>query len=168
MKRWLPNTFSALRLVLIVPFVWIFFRNPRIDAFILAVMIMCTDAIDGALARKLHAESRTGAVLDSVADSLFVLSSWIVLYISDEISLTFFVLLFVPRLIVIIPRIIQRVRNGAWGVEHSIGDKIGGATNYAIILVLLYYPPLSFAAPLASLLLITNGAAALYSIRERI
>lgn len=69
MKR-LPNVISVLRiagsisLLFCDVFGWLF--------WIFYVLCGLSDMIDGWMARKLHAESKTGAVLDSVADIVFV------------------------------------------------------------------------------------------------
>lgn len=70
-KTQLPNCLTLLRmagsviLCLVPVFSWGFY----------GVYLLCgvTDMLDGALARRLQAESRTGEVLDSLADAFFVL-----------------------------------------------------------------------------------------------
>ena len=66
----LPNVISALR---IAGSIGLLFCDVRGWTFwTLYVLSGLSDIIDGWLARKLHAESKTGAVLDSVADIIFV------------------------------------------------------------------------------------------------
>ena len=68
--RYLPNAISLLRVAGSIGLLfcdvagWIFW----------ALYALCgiSDMVDGPLARKLQAESKTGAVLDSVADIVFV------------------------------------------------------------------------------------------------
>jgi phosphatidylglycerophosphate synthase len=72
-RRWLvvvPNGLSLLRLLLGLAFPWL---PPgwRLPVVLLAAL---TDLADGASSRLLHASSRLGAVLDPVADKVFVLS----------------------------------------------------------------------------------------------
>ena len=66
----IPNIISALR---ILGAICLLLFHPRSVAF-WVVYGLCgiSDMLDGYLARKLHAESRTGAGLDSVADICFV------------------------------------------------------------------------------------------------
>ena len=66
----LPNVISVLR---ITGSISLLFCNVKGWPF-WALYALCglSDMVDGWLARKLHAESKTGAVLDSVADILFV------------------------------------------------------------------------------------------------
>ena len=69
MTRW-PNVISALR---IAGSVGLLFCNVTGWPFwTLYALCGISDMIDGWLARKLHAETKTGAILDSVADLSFV------------------------------------------------------------------------------------------------
>lgn len=67
--RFVPNTLSTIRLflALLFPFVpeqlWIW----------LIIGSGCSDALDGWVARRWQVQSRSGAILDAVADKLFVL-----------------------------------------------------------------------------------------------
>ena len=68
--RRIPNILSAFR---IVGAACLLFCNPAGAAFwVIYGLCGISDMIDGYLARKLHAESKTGAVLDSLADICFV------------------------------------------------------------------------------------------------
>ena len=66
----IPNILSALR---IIGALCLLLCNPASAAF-WVVYGLCgiSDMLDGFLARRLHAESKVGAVLDSVADICFV------------------------------------------------------------------------------------------------
>ena len=68
--RHLPNVISVLR---IAGSISLLFCDVKGWPFwTLYVLCGLSDLLDGWLARKLHVESKTGAVLDSVADILFV------------------------------------------------------------------------------------------------
>ena len=65
-----PNILSSLR---ILGAICLLFIHPASVAFwVIYGLCGISDMLDGYLARKLHAESKTGAVLDSVADICFV------------------------------------------------------------------------------------------------
>jgi cardiolipin synthase len=80
--RWLPNSISVLR-ILLVP-LWVLFAErcaraveagdpadaPRIQAVATLLAIGISDLVDGQLARRWRVESRAGATLDAVADKL--------------------------------------------------------------------------------------------------
>ena len=69
MKR-VPNIISALRILGAIGL--LFFYPASVAFWVIYGLCGISDMLDGYLARKLHAESKTGAVLDSVADICFV------------------------------------------------------------------------------------------------
>ena len=66
----LPNAISALRFL---GAIGLLFFDVKTTAFC-SIYLICgiSDILDGYLARKLHCESKTGALLDSLADLAFV------------------------------------------------------------------------------------------------
>ena len=70
-----PNTLTAIRIVLagIVP--WLLFRGEFLPAGILLLIAASTDGLDGLLARKLGQSSLGGAIFDMVADQILLMPS---------------------------------------------------------------------------------------------
>jgi len=66
----IPNIISALRILGAICL--LLFHPGRVAFWVVYGLCGISDMLDGYLARKLHEESRTGAVLDSVADICFV------------------------------------------------------------------------------------------------
>ena len=66
----IPNIISALRILGAICL--LFFYPAGAVFWVIYGLCGISDIIDGYLARQLHAESKTGAVLDSVADICFV------------------------------------------------------------------------------------------------
>src|SRR5215207_5565886 len=87
----LPNAVSMSRLVLAAVFVAA--RDP-IARFTLVAVASGTDFLDGWLARRRHATSRSGALIDPIADRVFVLAAVCVFLVEGAISTgVFFTLL---------------------------------------------------------------------------
>lgn len=88
-----PNRISIFRLILIAPFVILVLNQndpdwrpggvpwPRYAAFGVFVLMAVSDAVDGILARKLHARTRLGAILDPLADKALIFFSVVLLAI---------------------------------------------------------------------------------------
>lgn len=77
MMKHIPNIISAIR---IIGAVCLLFCNPLDTAFwVIYGLCGVSDMIDGYLARELNAETKTGAVLDSIADLILVVCCVIVL-----------------------------------------------------------------------------------------
>lgn len=82
----IPNVISIIRLAGVPLFLWLILV-PEADGLALAVLAISgvSDYADGYLARKLNQTSKLGAILDPVADRLYILSTVIGLGIRDII-----------------------------------------------------------------------------------
>ena len=72
----LPNVISIVRLAGVPLFLWLILV-PRADGWALLVLMLSgiSDYLDGYLARRLNQTSKLGAILDPVADRLYILST---------------------------------------------------------------------------------------------
>ncbi|KQY59222.1 CDP-diacylglycerol--glycerol-3-phosphate 3-phosphatidyltransferase [Aeromicrobium sp. Root495] len=70
-----PNVLSVVRVLLVPVFLWLVL-GPEEDELALLVLVISgvTDYLDGKLARSLNQTSKVGAILDPVADRLFILA----------------------------------------------------------------------------------------------
>lgn len=66
----IPNLISAIRILLVVPFVLFFMSEKYILAFATIVLSGISDALDGLIARKFNQISSLGKILDPIADKL--------------------------------------------------------------------------------------------------
>ncbi len=77
--RHLPNALTGLRMLLVVPLVWLI-RDARYDVALgLAAIAGLTDALDGFLAKRCGWQSWLGGVLDPVADKLMLMACFVTL-----------------------------------------------------------------------------------------
>ena len=83
MKLTVPNLLSLVRLGLIPLFILAVLHGEARKALILFAVAGISDAIDGALARLLHQQSRLGTYLDPIADKLLLTSAYVTLTIPD-------------------------------------------------------------------------------------
>ena len=79
----LPNTLSLSRVVLALAFVLV---SEPWDRIALIAVAGFTDLIDGWLARRAKSESTTGALLDPIADRVFVLVAISTYLIEDKLT----------------------------------------------------------------------------------
>ncbi|MHB2023118.1 MAG: CDP-alcohol phosphatidyltransferase family protein [Mycobacteriales bacterium] len=68
-----PNLISFARLAAIAPFVWLVV-GPRADGWAFAILVAAgaSDWLDGVIARRFNMSSRLGALLDPLADRLYI------------------------------------------------------------------------------------------------
>ncbi len=81
-----PNALSALRLLGVPLFLW-FLLGPEWDVAALGVLVVAgvSDYLDGKLARALGQTSRLGALLDPLADRLYIVSTLVAFVLRDVV-----------------------------------------------------------------------------------
>jgi cardiolipin synthase len=134
----IPNALSVLRLLGVPLFLWLLL-GPHADAWALVVLALSgfTDWLDGVLARKLNQTSAIGALLDPLADRLYILATLVGLVLRHVIPL-WLALLIVGRDIVLgitLP-LLRRAGYGPPSV-HYLGKAATFCLLYAFPLLLL-------------------------------
>lgn len=86
MIKFLPNLLSLARLA-IAPFLfWLLWRG-HFNAALVAILVAgITDGLDGYLARRLGISSRTGEVLDPIADKVLLSGAFVALWLEGSVE----------------------------------------------------------------------------------
>ena len=155
MKR-LPNVISVLRVAGSIGLLfcdvvgWPFWS--------LYVLCGLSDILDGWLARRLHAESKTGAILDSVSDIVFVACCAIRLFPVLEIPVWLCIWAGIIAIIKIVNQISALVVFKRFCFPHTLSNKLTG------LLLFLTVPgmfrsmiPISIVAALATFAALQEG-----------
>ena len=108
----LPNAICLLRILLVIPIVWLLLAAEYRGALLLIMLAGFSDWLDGFLARRFGWTSRVGGLLDPLADKLLFVSVFGALTWNELIPLWLF-LVVVGRDIVIV--------SGAFAYEFLIG-----------------------------------------------
>ncbi len=75
--RHLPNALTALRMLLVIPLVWLI-RDRRYDAAVIVALVAgITDALDGWLAKHFAWQSWIGSIIDPIADKLMLIGCFV-------------------------------------------------------------------------------------------
>ena len=159
----LPNIITALR---IAGSIGLLFCNTNVWMFwTLYVLCGLSDMIDGWLARKLQAESKTGSVLDSIADLLFVACCAIQLLPTMSIPSWLWIWSGIIVIIKIVNQIIALTRIKQLCLPHTIANKLTG------FLLFIAVPTINWSIiPIAIVAIIATFAAIqeCHSIRHKI
>lgn len=132
-----PNFLSIIR-ILSIPLLIIFLTNNSKAAFIILLIVVgLTDFFDGYIARKFKKQTRLGMALDSVADKLLILSSFIALAAVYKISLLKLSLIFFREFIVIIGSIFIGFKKGKIEFIESMPATYLGKITTAIQIITL-------------------------------
>lgn len=75
----LPNLISLGRLFAVPVTIWLILSDAMLVAFWLFVAACLSDAVDGFIAKRFHAETRIGSYLDPLADKALLVSVFITL-----------------------------------------------------------------------------------------
>lgn len=101
-----------------------------------SIYLLCgiSDVLDGYLARKWHAESRLGSILDSLGDFIF----WAVvfyMFIHTGITVQSYLLWILAAVILLrgINFVITRYKFCRWGLLHTCGNKAAGLLLYLLL-----------------------------------
>ena len=159
----IPNILSALRLlgaVCLLP------SNPAGAAFwVIYGLCGVSDMVDGYLARRLHAESKTGAVLDSVADICFVTCCAIRLLPVLQIPAWLWIWAGLIVIIKIINQISALVVHKRLCFPHTKANKLTGLLLFmAVPMVFRSIVPIAIVAGVATFAAIQEG----HFIRKKI
>ena len=84
--KFLPNALSVLRILLAPLTCWLIWTGSFQNASLVILAAAVTDGLDGFLARKLGVTSRTGEVLDPIADKIFAGSAFLTLTLHHHIE----------------------------------------------------------------------------------
>ena len=134
----IPNAISFVRILFVPLFLWLVL-GPEADewAFMVLMVSGITDYLDGKLARKLDQASKIGAILDPVADRLFILAVVIGLGMRDIIPWWLAVLL--PLRDVFLFGLVPFLRTRGYSSlpVHFLGKAATASLLYAFPLLLL-------------------------------
>jgi cardiolipin synthase len=134
----LPNGLSVLRLLGVPLFLWLLL-GPHQDGWALLVLALSgfTDWADGVLARRLNQMSAFGALLDPLADRLYILATLVGLVLRHVIPL-WLALVIVGR-DVVVGLVLPRLRRAGYGppAVHYLGKAATFCLLYAFPLLLL-------------------------------
>lgn len=128
----------------------IFTQSFSLPFFILYTLGGITDALDGFLARKLDACSKTGAILDSIADILFFTASLIKVLVRVSIPKWLLFCLLIIVFVKIVNLTIGFFKQHKIVMPHTIPNKITGFLIFLAPCLLLFLNIQFVAIPLCA------------------
>ena len=152
----LPNIITALR---IAGSIGLLFCNTNGWMFwTLYVLCGLSDMVDGWLARRLHVESKTGSILDSIADLLFVACCAIQLLPTMSIPLWLWIWAGIIVIIKIVNQISSLLIIKRFCFPHIIANKLTGFLLFiAVPTISWHIIPIAIVALIATFAAIQEG-----------
>ena len=147
-----PNALSVLRLLGVPLFLWLLL-GPHQDGWALLVLALSgfTDWLDGVLARSLNQQSEFGALLDPLADRLYILATLVGLVLRHILPLWLAIVIVGRDLILGLSLLVLRRHGYAPPAVHYLGKAATFCLLYAFPLLLLgsgHGDPSTIARPL--------------------
>ena len=138
----IPNTLTALRIVLIPFFCVLFIMGPQYYPYAGIVLVLSglSDMMDGFLARKLHQETELGKILDPIADKLtlgaVVISMWYVYHRNYPWITLALAIMFIKELLMAIGGLVI-VQKGKKLVKAKWWGKVATVAFYACMITIV-------------------------------
>lgn len=137
MIKHIPNLLSLSRIVLSPLVIFLYFYNSyttAIIAFIMLILLEITDALDGAMARKLNIVSDMGKVLDPYADTILHLVLFTIFLYEGSMPIWMFLVALYRDMLSIFIRILSGLSGLAVAAKFS-GKLKTFSRAFAVILV---------------------------------
>ena len=133
-----PNLLSVLRLLGVPVFLWLLL-GPHADGWALAILALSgfTDWADGVLARRLDQHSELGALLDPLADRLYILATLVGLVLRHILPLWLAVVIVGRDIVLGVGLLLLNRRGIAPPQVHYLGKAATFCLLYAFPLLLL-------------------------------
>lgn len=129
----ISNAVTLSRLILLPFIVYFLVTDQRLVAFIVMLISLCSDAVDGFLARRLHQESEVGKILDPLCDKISLTVIVITLLLLGLIPLWGVVIIVLRDLLILIGSFVMFTHKSTLLKSNVVG-KITGALLGAVVL----------------------------------
>lgn len=133
----IPNILTLLRIISILPIILLIQHNLYILAFILTLLAQLTDFFDGHIARKTNSVTRLGALLDPLADKVFIISLLSIFTIKGLLNPYYFCVSLTRDLLQLFAfPILIGYKKMMFKVQPKLIPKLATALKYIIIAIL--------------------------------
>lgn len=166
----LPNTISLSRLVLAAAFLAV---DGAWDRALLIIAAGVTDFLDGFIARRGHTTSKSGALIDPLADRAFVLTAVSAYLVDGILTLPLFLIFLARDIATAVGFLVAQIVPGLRPVvfQARMLGKIVTVLQLITLVVVLFWPPLTlplvYTIGLISLASIVDYTRVLWSSRVR-
>jgi len=136
-RRDIPNLISIFRILLVLPIVYLLYRQQLGFALVLFIIAGVSDGVDGYLAKRNGWSSALGAFLDPLADKTLLISSYLVLGWVGLFPVWLVAAVILRDLIIVIGSLGYFVLIGRVEMAPSIISKINTAAQITLVAVVL-------------------------------
>ncbi|MGH8308086.1 MAG: CDP-alcohol phosphatidyltransferase family protein [Gammaproteobacteria bacterium] len=135
--RWIPNAISTTRMALVAPVAWSIVQRENEAAFTLIIIAGLSDALDGLLAKRFGWVTHAGAVLDPLADKLFLAGSFIAAVWAGLMPLWVVVIVIARDAIIVTGALVYHWRVGNFKPQPSLLSKVNTFLQLLLVLAVV-------------------------------
>ena len=143
----IPNILSFARLALCPVFVWAFFYRSPIMAFAIFAVASLLDVVDGFIARRFHAITTLGKILDPVADKILQFSAAVCFTVKGILPLFVVIIIGLKELMMLIGGGVISKKRKNMVYSNQFGKIASFFTSASLGLMFFVDNYLNFAAP---------------------
>lgn len=135
--RWLPNAISIARIALVIPVAWSIMHGEDETALTLIIIAGLSDALDGLLAKRFGWTTDLGAILDPLADKLFMAGSFIAAVWVGLIPVWITVIVIARDAIIVSGAFVYRWHVGDFKPQPSVLSKVNTSLQMLLVLAVV-------------------------------
>ena len=133
----IPNAITVIRIALIVPIAILLWTSDYVGVLILMAVAACSDALDGALARRFSWTSRLGAIADPLADKILVGVTFMIFVLQSHVPLWLAVIVISRDLIILVGALIYRLLFDEIDIHPTFVSKANTAFQITMLVLVL-------------------------------
>ncbi|MBU0655317.1 MAG: CDP-alcohol phosphatidyltransferase family protein [Gammaproteobacteria bacterium] len=139
MREQIPNIITVVRILSIAPICWLLWKESYALALVLLLLAGLSDALDGFLARRYGWFTRLGAMLDPVADKLFVVSVFIVFGLKGSLPWWLVVLVIGRDVVIVLGAIAYKLVRGRLEMRPLLISKLNTGLQIFLLAMTLFH-----------------------------
>lgn len=133
----IPNAITAIRILLVPALVCLLLRGEFGGAIWLFLAAGMSDALDGFIARRFNLGTRSGAILDPLADKLLVVSTVIVLARLGHLPWWLALTIVARDAVIVVGAVVICIRSGKVEMAPSVPSKLNTVVQLTLIALIL-------------------------------
>jgi cardiolipin synthase len=137
-RRDIPNVITLLRIVLVIPVIYLLLKREFSYALILFFVAGLSDGLDGYLAKRNNWTSRLGSILDPLADKLLLVFSYLALGWLGEIPMWLVIAVMLRDVVIVVGAIAYHELVGQYDMVPSWISKTNTFFQILLILVVVF------------------------------
>jgi cardiolipin synthase len=135
--RDLPNIISALRLVAVIPVVWLLLEHRFGWALLLFAVAGVSDGVDGYLAKHYGWQSRLGGILDPLADKTLLVSCFLVLGSLGKLPIWLVMAVIFRDLVIVSGALLYHYRVADVDAAPTLASKLNTVIQLVLVILVI-------------------------------